>query len=376
MIFASHSRRTCLTSERRRRPAFLRSVETSISCRENQAQSAAQTRTPVQGSKDGALGPRRSRFRRRYARTVTDRDGRRARFEQDRLNLFLANSFEGTTRWLGDTHGRRTAAVIGGEGERPVLLVHGALSQAGEWALIAAKLRRRLVILDWPGCGLSDAAGMRRIGLRRFGEEWLAGVVDALAVDQVDIVGSSTGGYFGLVFALAHPERVRRLVQVGAPPGLRRTVPAIFRAFATPGLGPRLLRRQPKDAEANRKQVFSNLVAHPERIPVALLELDLAAMALPTAVASAADFSRALVNPVTGLRREVLVDRELASLSVPTRFVWGTDDNFVRLESVTPVLESAAAVELRPVEGGGHLLTFEAPDVVAEAVIEFLGSNA
>ena len=238
-----------------------------------------------------------------------------------------------------------------------MLLLHGGLSQAGEWALIAGKLPGRLVIPDWPGCGLSDPVGIRRVGLRSFGVQWLAAVVDALGADQVDIVGSSTGGYFGLVFALAHPDRVRRLVQVGAPPGLRRTAPVVFRLFATPGLGSSLLRRQPRDAEANRTKVCSNLVAHPERIPLDMLDHDLEAMALPNAVESAVDFSRALVHPITGLRRQVLIDHDLALLTVPTLCLWGTDDNFVKPETVTQTLQRAAAIRLRAVDDAGHLLT-------------------
>ena len=306
---------------------------------------------------------------------MLDGAGRLALFEQDRLGLFGNHGFDCGVQWLADSSGRRTAAVVGGEGERPVLLVHGGLSQAGEWALVAGKLRSRLVIPDWPGCGLSDTVGMRRVGLRRFGERWLTAMVDALGVDEVDVVGSSTGGYFGLVFALAHPERVRRLVQVGAPPGLRRTAPMMFRLFAIPGLGARLLRRQPRDAEANRKQVFSNLVARPERIPVDMLEHDLQAMALPNSVDSAVDFSRSLVHPITGLRRDLLIDRELASLAVPSLYLWGTDDNFVKPDTVSDVLENAAAVRLQTIDGAGHLLTFEEPDIVAESVTEFLGSN-
>jgi pimeloyl-ACP methyl ester carboxylesterase len=303
-------------------------------------------------------------------------DGRLVRFEHDRLRLFSEHDFDAETQWLTDANGRRTAAIVGGAGERPVLLLHGGVSQAGEWALIAGKLRRRLVIPDWPGCGLSDAVGVHRVGLRSFGEQWLTAVVDALGVDDVDIVGSSTGGYLGFVFALAHPQRVRRLVQVGAPPGLSRTVPLMFRLFATPGLGTLLLRRQPKDAEANRTQVFSNLVARPDRIPVDMLEQDLAAIALPGFVESAVDFSRALVHPLTGLRQQVMIDHELASLTVPTLCVWGTDDNFVKPATVRHVLDSAPSIQLHTVAGAGHLLTFEAPDAVATAITEFLASDS
>ena len=142
----------------------------------------------------------------------------------------------------------------------------------------------RRSIPDWPGCGLSDAITDPAPGVSALRCDWLAGLVDALGAERVDIVGSSMGGYLGCVFALAHPERVRRLVQVGSEFGLVSGAPTFFRLLTTPGLGTFVLSRQPKDAEANRKQVFSHLVRHPDRIPVDMLEHDLKVIALPGAV--------------------------------------------------------------------------------------------
>jgi len=307
--------------------------------------------------------------------TKMDGGSQRLAFEHHRLELFKSHGFEASAAWFSNSDGHRTAAVVGGEGERPVVLIHGMLNDAGEWALIAGKLSGRLLIPDWPGCGLSDAVPIRPVGFRRFGVEWLTGLVDALGAEQVDIVGSSMGGYLGCVFALAHPERVRRLVQIGSEFGLVRRASAIFRLYATPGLGTFVLSRQPKDAEANRKQVFSHLVRHPDRIPVDMLEHDLALIALPGAVDSATDCVRALVHPVTGTHRSVMIRDELADLKVPTLHLWGTEDNFLQPDKARQVFERATAVSLRIVEDGGHLLTLEAPDLVANAITEFLRSS-
>jgi pimeloyl-ACP methyl ester carboxylesterase len=307
--------------------------------------------------------------------TEMNDDSRRRAFEHHRLELFKAHGFEASAAWFSHSVGHRTAAVVGGEGERPVLLIHGVLNDAGEWALIAGNLSGRLLIPDWPGCGLSDPVPIRSVGFRRFGVEWLTGLVDALGAEQVDIVGSSMGGYLGCVFALAQPERVRRLVQIGSEFGLVGGAPAIFRLFATPGLGTFMLSRQPKDAEANRKQVFSHLVRYPDRIPVDMLEHDLAVMALPGAVDSATDCLRALVHPVTGTRRSVMIRDELANLKVPTLYLWGAKDNFLRADKARQAFEQATAISLRIVEDGGHLLTWEAPNLVASAIAEFLRSS-
>jgi pimeloyl-ACP methyl ester carboxylesterase len=301
-------------------------------------------------------------------------DSRRLAFEHRRLELFKSHGFDASAAWFRTPDGHRTAAVVGGEGEMPVLLVHGVLNDAGEWALIAGRLSERLVIPDWPGCGLSDAVPVGPVGFRSFGVEWLSGLVDSLGAERVDIVGSSMGGYLGCVFALAQPERVRRLVQIGSEFGLVRGAPMFFRLLVTPGLGTFMLSRQPKDAEANRKQVFSHLVRHPDRIPVDMLEHDLAVMALPGAVATANDVLRALVHPLTGTRPSVMIRDELADLKVPTLYLWGTKDNFLQPGKARQPFEQATAVTLRTVEDGGHLLTWEAPDLVANTITEFLRS--
>ena len=300
---------------------------------------------------------------------------RRLAFEHHRLELFKCHGLDASAAWFSNSRGSRTAAIVGGEGSLPVLLIHGVLNDAGEWALIAGQLPGRLVIPDWPGCGLSDSVPIGASGFRRFGVEWLSDVVDALGAEQVDIVGSSMGGYLGCVFALAHPERVHRLVQIGSEFGLVRGAPLIFRLFTTPGLGTFLLSRQPKDAEANRKQVFSHLVRHADRIPVDMLEHDLEVMALPGAVECATDVLRAMCHPVTGARQSVMIRDELVNLKVPTLHLWGDKDNFLLPDKARPAFEHAAAVSLRVVEDGGHLLTLEAPDLVANAITEFLSSE-
>jgi pimeloyl-ACP methyl ester carboxylesterase len=154
-----------------------------------------------------------------------------------------------------------------------------------------------------------------------------------------------------------------------------RGAPVILRLFTLPGLGPFILSRQPKDAEANRRQVFKHLVRHPDRIPVDMLEHDLELMALPGAVDSATNVLRAMCHPVTGTRPSVMIRDELVDLKIPTLYMWGTNDNFLPLDKARPAFEHANAVTLRVVEDGGHLLTFEAPDLVANAITEFLHSS-
>src|SRR4051812_41926953 len=87
-------------------------------------------------------------------------------------------------------------------GDRAVLLLHGLNVQAHTWDPAAAALAaggRRVVCLDLRGHGESDWS---REGYRvtDFAGDVL-GLVDALGLDVVDVVGHSLGCRIGIVFA-------------------------------------------------------------------------------------------------------------------------------------------------------------------------------
>jgi len=83
----------------------------------------------------------------------------------------------------------------------------------GHW-LDALSRRHRLIRYDERGCGLSDWD----VGAFTFTEwvEDLALVVDACGLDRFPLLGLSQGGAVAIAYAAAHPERVSRLVLVGA----------------------------------------------------------------------------------------------------------------------------------------------------------------
>jgi len=201
-------------------------------------------------------------------------------FEQARLELFERHGFDGESRWIADSTDRRTYVIGRGSGPRPTLLIHGGLSQAGEWSVLAGRLPGHVLIPDRPGCGLSYPIDYRGIDYRAAAAEWLRDLIDGIGADQVDLVGNSTGGFFSMVFAMAHPERVHRLALVGAPAGIHKEVPLFVRLWGTPITGQLIGKLKITNPETLRKRVFARLlVAHPERVPTDFLETTIAAAA-------------------------------------------------------------------------------------------------
>ena len=163
------------------------------------------------------------------------------RYRASEARYWRAEGTEPTETWanLRSTN-LRVRAQITGTGP-PVLFVHGGSTSGTGWAPLAARLPGfRCVLLDRPGCGLSDPVRrpMRSMAsFEPFADDLVADVLDALDVDRAHLVATSFGAYFALRAAAAHPERVDRVLLLGFPIGADvQHTPLSMRLTATPGL--------------------------------------------------------------------------------------------------------------------------------------------
>jgi len=118
------------------------------------------------------------------------------------------------------TNGTQIYVRAGGEGSA-VLLLHGYGETGDMWAPLAARLARnhRVIVPDLRGLGLSS----RPVGGydKKTQAEDMAGVLDKLKIDKVDLVTHDIGNMVGYAFAAQHPDRVRKFVIIDAPlPGI------------------------------------------------------------------------------------------------------------------------------------------------------------
>ena len=104
-----------------------------------------------------------------------------------------------------------------GSGDGPPLVIaHGLFGSGRNWGVIAKRMAdtRRVVTVDMRNHGASpwmaphDYPGMA---------EDLAEIVGSLGT-EADVIGHSMGGKAAMVLALAHPERVRRLIVADIAP--------------------------------------------------------------------------------------------------------------------------------------------------------------
>jgi len=118
------------------------------------------------------------------------------------------------------TNGARIYVRVGGSGPAVVLL-HGYGETGDMWASLAGRLSRdhTVIVPDLRGLGLSSRppGGYDK---KTQGED-VAGVLDVLKIDKVDLVTHDIGNMVGYAFAAEHPDRVQKFVIIDAPlPGV------------------------------------------------------------------------------------------------------------------------------------------------------------
>ena len=284
-------------------------------------------------------------------------------------------------RWAPATSVRRVSWSQGttqvlelGDGE-PLLLVHGGLSNAFEWVPILPALakHRRVIAVDRPGHGLADPFDYARVDLMDVGRTFIRDIFDALALQRADLVANSMGAFISVGFALDAPERVSRLVLVGAPLGVKRRVPTPLLMVGLPLVGQvigRLAMSKPT-RDGNRKFWGQILVAHPERIDDTLLDADVASQRRNL------DSHLSLIRCVAGfpgIRRRYVLGERWQALKQPTLFLWGERDAFGRPEEGEAIAAKNASLRVVRIPDAGHLPWIDDPDRVVSEIDRFLSA--
>jgi pimeloyl-ACP methyl ester carboxylesterase len=119
-----------------------------------------------------------------------------------------------------ETNGVTIHVRAGGKGPAVVLL-HGYGETGDMWAPLAAVLAHdhTVVVPDLRGMGLSShpAGGYDK---KTQGED-IAGVLDALKIDKIELVTHDIGNMVGYAFTAEHPDRVTKFALLDAPlPGV------------------------------------------------------------------------------------------------------------------------------------------------------------
>jgi 3-oxoadipate enol-lactonase len=256
---------------------------------------------------------------------------------------------------LSAGHGSLTAVRAGGG--RDLVVLHSLLADrhAFDPVLPALAAKHRVTLINLPGFHGSQPA------LLALMDAYVAAIEDGfqefrVAKDAI-LLGNGFGGTVALAFALAHPERIARLVlsdaAAGFPPEGRKAFAVMAAKVAEGGLG--------AIAEIAAKRVFSPtyLAAHPEKIEErkqVLLAID------PKAFQAACKI----------LQETDLVPL-LHHLRVPTLVVCGEFDQATPPVLNRQIVQKVSGAKYIELPGCGHCPPLEQPEQFLAAIKEFVG---
>jgi esterase len=110
----------------------------------------------------------------------------------------------------------------GSRGRPPILFLHGGALTARTWDMVCLGLRGdyHCIALDQRGHGDSEWSPIGDYAPEAHVRD-IGGLLDALAVDRVVLVGQSMGGVNGFVYTTRHPDQVAALVLIDVGPNIR-----------------------------------------------------------------------------------------------------------------------------------------------------------
>jgi pimeloyl-ACP methyl ester carboxylesterase len=265
----------------------------------------------------------------------------------------------------------RTSVLEAGAGE-PLLLLHGGGSSAIIFEPLLSRLQNRfhLYVPDRPGCGLTDGCNYQDVPLREHSRDFVKAVLDSFGITKVTLLGSSVGGYFSLVFALAYPERVNKLILLGAPTGIDRRVPLFFIPLGIPQFN-RLLYRP---SASLMRMVLRLLVADKRKLPENIDQVAYAVATLPGAKASWLSLLEELIT-LGHLNPRHYIHDELTQLNIPTLFIWGDEDYFAKPSSGEQCCAMMPQARIEILHEVGHLVWMDQLERCTELIAAFVQSS-
>lgn len=299
------------------------------------------------------------------------------RYRDAESALWHAYGIQPAERWIElSDPAVRVRVVEAGSGD-PVLMIPGTGGTGPYWAPLVRELtEHRCLMMDRPGWGLSSPVDYTADGYRSAVVRILSGLLDALELPRVDVVGASIGALWALRLAQAQPSRVGKVVLLGGSPNQNVAIPTFIKLLRSP-LGA-LMVRIPMKAGMLRKQLAA--LGHSAALERGAME-DFIAWRLAfqrdtRSLHHERDMVRAIVGP-GGFRPGITFEEgELADLPHPALMVFGTEDPTGSADVWRAFMDGLPHGELQLVPDAGHTPWWDSPSEVARHVRGFLARPA
>jgi pimeloyl-ACP methyl ester carboxylesterase len=256
-----------------------------------------------------------------------------------------------------------------GHGGAPILLVHGFGTCAFLWRDVGPLLaiaNRTAFAIDLFGYGESDRPFDAQYGIAAQ-SDYLDRALTALRLSKATVVGLDLGAAVAMHLAYNRPDRVERLVLIN--PIAFDEVPAddiksMQRSTARFALR---ISRGVLGAAPLIRELLERSVSDPAHMPDALLARYLAPYVGQEGVNHLLALARAVDD-------EDMREVDLGQIDCPSLIVWGDQDSFVSPKLGDRLADTIPGSRLVRLPGCGRLVPEEAPETLANLILEFVGA--
>jgi pimeloyl-ACP methyl ester carboxylesterase len=260
-----------------------------------------------------------------------------------------------------DAAGIATSYLAAGSGE-PVVMLHGSgpgVSALANWQhnIPALSQRFRVLAPDIVGFGATERPADIVYSLRTWTDHVWA-FLDAHDIQQTAIVGNSLGGRIALQMATDRPDRITKMVLMGAP-GVGMTL--------TDGLV--ALRGYQPSHEAMRDLLRNYFAVDP-----AMITDELVAIRYEASIADGAyeAYRTMFFDPRHAGSELGITEDEVRSIATPTLLVHGREDRVVPLQVSVTMLGLLPNADLHVFSECGHWTQIERADEFSALVTDYL----
>ncbi|MCX5542753.1 alpha/beta hydrolase [Paraburkholderia sp. CNPSo 3076] len=244
----------------------------------------------------------------------------------------------------------------------PILLIHGSGPGVTAWAnwrgiIPVLSQKARVIAPDMLGFGYTQCPEQFKLTPAVWVESLIA-LLDALEIEKVSVVGNSFGGAIALALAKAYPERVNRLVLMGAA-GINAPISeGLDKVWGyTPSL----------DAMKGLMEVFA--------YDHSIITDDLVRMRYEASIRADVQerFSRLFPAPrQQGVEMLALAESDLAAITHETLLIHGLNDQVIPVEWSRRMKTLLPSSTLQEFDQCGHWVQIEKAATFTLAVSEFL----
>jgi 4,5:9,10-diseco-3-hydroxy-5,9,17-trioxoandrosta-1(10),2-diene-4-oate hydrolase len=248
-----------------------------------------------------------------------------------------------------------------------LIMIHGGGPGAGGWSNYRRNVdhfaaRYRVILPDLPGFAKSDKPAVEG-GLLTFMAKSIKDLMDALDIPRAHFVGNSLGGATTMKFALDYPDRIQRVVLMGAP------ALALFTPQPAEGIKHLLSYYAPPGPSMEKLRAFLNVMVYDgSALTDQLIKERYEASIQPDLVA----------NPILSPRSRATFEpiwKDLTNIKSKVLVVWGRDDRTVTLDHGFFLLNQLQDVRMHVFGKCGHWAQWEKAPEFNRLVSDFLSSE-